>query len=146
MVGCTSNIPEPAAQSPDLELVKAEIQAIENEFANAFNTRNAEAVTYYAENAVSYFAGQAPVVGREAIIQHIREELEDFPEGAIINFETREVYVTNDGENVAEIGAHTLVDSTGSVIQSGHYFSFFAKKDGKYRCTRDMANSVRMFD
>jgi hypothetical protein len=45
---------------------------------------------------------------------------------------------------VAEIGAHQLVDSTGMVLQKGHYFSFFAKRDGKYVCTRDMANSVQV--
>lgn len=127
---------------PDLEAVKAEIQEIENNFAAAFNTRNADAITYYAEDAISYFAGQDPIVGIDAILGHIAEELEEFPEGATISFETKEVYVTDSGENVAEIGSHTLVDSTGAVIQSGHYFSFFAKRDGKYVCTRDMANSV----
>ena len=74
------------------------------------------------------------------------DELMDFPEGAKISFETLEIYVTDDGNHVAEIGAHKLVDSTGAILQKGHYVSFFAKRDGKYVCTRDMANSVQIAD
>jgi ketosteroid isomerase-like protein len=128
---------------PDKDLVKAEIQAIENRFAATFNNRNTDSLTYYAEDAVSYFAGQEPVVGLAAIRQHIENELLDFPEGAKISFETVEIYVTDDGKVVAEIGAHKLVDSTGIILQQGHYFSFFAKREGKYVCIRDMANSVQ---
>ena len=129
---------------PDKDLVKAEIQAIENKFASTFNTRNADSLTYYAEDAISYFAGQEPIEGIDAIRQHIENELMDFPEGAKISFETREIYVSDDGNIVAEIGAHQLVDSTGAVLQKGHYVSFFKKIDGKYKCTRDMANSVQI--
>lgn len=127
---------------PDNDKIKAEIQAIENHFAQTYNNRNASSITYYAEDAVSYFAGQEPISGKAAIHQHIQEELMDFPIGASISFETLEIYVADDGDHVAEIGAHKLVDSTGVVLQRGHYMSFFAKRDGKYVCTRDMANSV----
>jgi ketosteroid isomerase-like protein len=128
---------------PDKDQVKAEIQAIENRFASTFNNRNADSLTYYADDAVSYFAGQEPIVGKAAIHQHIENELLDFPEGAKISFQTLEIYVTDDGNHVAEIGAHQLVDSTGKILQKGHYVSFFVKKDGKYYCMRDMANSVQ---
>lgn len=127
---------------PDHEQIKAEIQAIEDHFALTYNNRNADSITYYAEEAVSYFAGQEPIFGRDAIHQHIQEELMDFPIGAKISFETLEIYVTEDGDHVAEIGAHKLVDSTGIVLQRGHYMSFFLKIDGRYMCVRDMATSV----
>lgn len=127
---------------PDKEQVKAEIQAIENNFALTFNNRNADSITYYGEDAVSYFSGQEPIVGIAAIHKHIENELLSFPLGAKISFETIEIYVSDDGYHVAEIGAHKLVDSTGSILQKGHYMSFFAKRDGKYFCIRDMANSV----
>ncbi len=130
----------------DKDQIKAEIQAIEDHFALTYNNRNADSITYYAEDAISYFAGQDPIVGKTAIHQHIEEELIDFPIGAKIAFETIEIYVTDDGQNVAEIGAHKLVDSTGTILQRGHYVSFFAKKDGKFVCTRDMANSVQIAD
>jgi ketosteroid isomerase-like protein len=128
----------------DKEKVKAEIQAIEDKFALTFNNRNADSITYYAEDAISYFPGQEPIAGITAIHQHIKNELIVFPEGATISFETLEIYVTNDGNNVAEFGAHKLVDSNGKVLQKGHYVSFFAKRNGRYVCVRDMANSVQI--
>ena len=128
----------------DKEQIKAEIQAIEDQFELTFNNRSTESLSYYAEDAISYFAGQEPIVGIEAIHQHIEDELLDFPVGASISFETLEIYVSDDGDHVAEIGEHKLVDSTGVLLQKGHYVSFFAKRDGKYVCTRDMANSVQM--
>jgi len=125
----------------DKEKIKAEIQAIENHVASIYNTRSTDSLTYYADDAISYFNGQKPVVGKEAIHQFIDNELKDFPEGAKIIFETLEIFVTDDGNNVAEIGAYKQVDSVGAIINNGHYFSFFAKRNGKYVCTRDMANS-----
>ena len=135
---CAQKKEEPAI---DKDKIKAEIQAIENKFASIYNTRNTDSLTYYADDAISYFAGQAPIVGKEAIHQFIQEELKDFPAGAKLSYETIEVYVTDDGNNVAEIGAYKQIDSTGVVMQSGHYVSFFAKRDGRYVCTRDMSNS-----
>jgi len=125
----------------DKDQIKSEIQAIENKFASIYIHRNVDSLTYYADSAVSYFAGQKPIVGKAAIHQFIQEELKDFPEGAKIVNEALEVYVTNDGNNVAEIGEYKRIDSTGKILQTGHYFSFFAKRNGKYVCTRDMANS-----
>jgi ketosteroid isomerase-like protein len=125
----------------DKEQIKAEIQAIETKFASVYTHRNADSLTYYADSAVSYFVGQEPINGKEAIHQFILEELKDFPEGAKIINETLEIYVTADGNNVAEVGAYKRVDSTGKVLQNGHYFSFFAKRNGKYVCTRDMATA-----
>lgn len=126
------------------EEIKTEIQTLENQLAMAYNNRNAESLSYYAEDAISYFAGQEPIMGKDAILQHLRWEIEDFPKGATLSFETVEIYISDNGEHVVEIGAHQLADSTGLVFQRGHYVSFFAKRDGKYVCTRDMANSVQV--
>jgi ketosteroid isomerase-like protein len=125
----------------DKEKVKAEIQAIENKFADVYTHRNLDSLTYYADSAVSYFVGQKPISGKEAIHQFIENDLKDFPKGAKIINETLEVYVTADGNNVAEVGAYKQVDSTGKILQNGHYFSFFAKRGGRYVCTRDMATA-----
>jgi ketosteroid isomerase-like protein len=128
-------------KSIDKEQVKAEIQAIETHFALTYNNRNVDSLTYYADDAISYFAGEMPIVGKVAIHQHIANELKDFPAGAKVSFETIDIYVADDGNNVAEIGEYKQVDSTGILLHRGHYFSFFAKRDGKYVCTRDMTNS-----
>ncbi|MHC1777936.1 MAG: hypothetical protein AB9834_21225 [Lentimicrobium sp.] len=137
-VACNQQKEKPAI---DKEMVKAEIQAIENKFASIYTHRNTDSLTYYADDAVSYFVGQEPVVGKAAIHKFIEEELIDFPSGAKIINETLEIFVTDDGNNVAEIGAYKRVDSTGKILQTGHFFSFFAKRDGRYVCTRDMATA-----
>ncbi len=128
----------------DKEQIKAEIQSIEDDFALVFNNRNADSLSYYAEDAISYFSAQEPIVGKAAIKKHIEDELFDFPEGGKITFTTLEIYITDDGKHIAEIGEHKLVDSTGTLLQKGHYMSFFVNKDGKYFCVRDMANSMQV--
>lgn len=130
-----------AAPAIDNEQIKAEIQAIEDDFAAAYNTGNIDSLTYYADDATSFFNGKMPLVGKEAIHQSMKEELENFTKGDKISFETKEVYVANDGKHVMEIGAFKFVDSTGAKLRSGNYFSLFEKRDGKYRCVRDMGNS-----
>jgi ketosteroid isomerase-like protein len=125
----------------DKDQVKTEIQAIEDHFAWAYNNRNLDSLTYYADDAVSYFAGEMPIVGKAAIHNHIANELKDFPQGAKVSFETIEVYVTGDGNNAAEIGEFK-VDAAGKLLSHGHYFSFFVKRNGKFVCTRDMTNSA----
>jgi ketosteroid isomerase-like protein len=125
----------------DKEQIKAEIQAIETKFASVYTHRNIDSLTYYADSAVSYFVGQEPISGKAAIHQFIEEELKDFPVGGKIINETLEIYVTENGNNVAEIGAYTRLDSLGKIVQNGHFFSFFAKRNGKYVCTRDMATA-----
>ena len=130
-----------AVPTIDKEQVKAEIQALENHFALIYNTRNADSLSYYADDAVSYFVGQKPIVGKAAIHKFIENELMDFPKGAKISFETVEIHVANDGKYVFEIGAYKQVDPSGAILNSGHYFSLFEKRDGKYYCIRDMANS-----
>ena len=125
----------------DKDKIKAEIQAIETKFASVFTHRNIDSLTYYADDAISYFVGQEPVAGKTAIHKFIEDELLDFPEGSKMINETLEIYVTDDGNNVAEIGSYKRVDSTGAIMQNGHFFSFFAKRDGRYVCTRDMATA-----
>jgi ketosteroid isomerase-like protein len=138
---CSQKTPEPVAAVIDKEQVKKEIQAIENKFAAIYTHRNTDSLTYYADDAVSYFVGQKPIAGKDSIHKFIEEELKYFPEGAQLINETLEIFVTDDGNNVAEVGAYKMVDSAGVILQNGHFFSFFAKRDGKYKCTRDMATS-----
>jgi ketosteroid isomerase-like protein len=142
-VACNQKKEEPTAAVPavDNEQIKAEIQAIENAFAAVYNTGNIDSLTYYADDATSYFNGKMPLVGKEAIHQSMKEELANFTEGDKISFETKEIYVANDGKHVMEIGAFKFVDSTGAKLRSGNYFSLFEKRDGQYKCVRDMGNS-----
>ena len=138
---CTPKKTETEAVIIDKEQIKAEIQAIENKFAAIYTHRNIDSLTYYADSAVSYFVGQEPISGKDAIHKFIEEELKELPAGTKIINETIEIFVTDDGNNVAEVGAYRRVDSTGKIMQNGHFFSFFAKRNGQYVCTRDMATA-----
>lgn len=125
----------------DTEGVKNEIQAMEDGFAKAFNERNADAIMYYSEDAISYSNEKMPLMGKKAIHESIKEELAKFPKGAKIAFKTNEVHVSNDGNQVVEIGGYQVMDSTNTKMMSGNFISLFEKRDGKYICIRDMANS-----
>lgn len=142
-LACNQKKEEPTAVVPviDNEQIKTEIQAVEDAFAAVYNSGNIDSLTYYADNATSYFNGKMPLIGKEAIHQSIKEELANFSKGDKISFETKEVYVANDGKHVMEIGAYQFADSTGTKLRSGNYFSLFEKIDGKYKCVRDMGNS-----
>lgn len=141
LIACSPKKAGPVAVVIDKEQVKKEIQLIENDFAAVYTHRNVDLLTYYADDAVSYFVGQKPVAGKDSIHKFIQEELMYIPEGAKLINETLEIFVTDDGNNVAEVGAYKMVDSAGVILQNGHFFSFFAKRNGKYVCTRDMATS-----
>ena len=125
----------------DKEQIKMEIQAIENTFATHYNTRNTDSITYYADDAKSFFIGREPISGKESIIEFLKKDMESLKKGIKISFTTTEVYVSNDGINVTEIGQFKLVDSTDTKIDSGNYFSLFEKRNGKYVCIRDIAAS-----
>jgi len=142
-VACNQKKEETAAAAPaiDTAQVKIEIQGIEDAFAAVYNTGNIDALTYYADDATSFFNGKLPLVGKDAIHQSIKEELANFTKGDKISFETKEVYVSENGNHVVEIGSYQFADSTGTKIRSGNFFSLFKKIDGKYKCIRDMGNS-----
>jgi len=128
-----------AAPTVDKEQIKAEIQAIENAFAAKYNARDSTKFSYYADDATSFFNGRMPLVGKAAILQAFKESLAGFRKGMKISFVTNEVYVSNDGNNVVEIGGYKFTDSTDTKIESGNYISLFEKRDGKYQCIRDMS-------
>jgi uncharacterized protein (TIGR02246 family) len=140
MVACNqkSEIPQVTV---DKEAIKTEIQAMEHAFAEAYNKRNADEIDYYAEDAVSFSNAKAPLEGKKAIHESIKNELLNFPKGSVIAYETQEVHPSNDGNMVVEIGGYTVTDSTGVKTNMGHFISVFEKQDGKYICTRDMGSS-----
>jgi hypothetical protein len=56
-----------------------------------------------------------------------------------ISYTTKEVFVSNDGEQVVEIGYYKVTDSTNTPVNTGNYMVLFVKRDGKYVCLRDMS-------
>ena len=138
LIACNSVKQESVAV--DVEQIKKEIQAKENEFAATYNSGEEKNIGYYADDAISYSQNKAPLVGKTAIVEFLKAGL---IKSNKISFVTQEVYVTDEGNQVLEIGEYTLVDSTNTTINTGHYMSLFVKRDGKYVCLRDMSTSDR---
>jgi ketosteroid isomerase-like protein len=140
LIGCNEK-KESLAATIDKDAIKTEIQAMENAFAAAYNARNADDIMYYSEDAISFSNEKKPAEGKAAIHESIKEDLATFPKGAKISFITKEVHVSNDGNQVVEIGGYAIVDSTNTKMKTGNFISLFEKKDGKYLCIRDMGSS-----
>jgi len=139
VIACAPKKAEPVAVVIDKEQIKKEIQAREDEYAALYNTGELKDIGYYADDAISYFQHQAPLVGKAAIVEFLKSDLnENFDR---ISFVTKEVFAGKDGIYVLEIGSYKVVDSTNTAINTGNYMSLFEKRNGKYVCLRDMSAS-----
>jgi len=136
---CNTKKEEPAAVVVDKEQIKKEIQAKEDQFAEIYNSGELKSIGYYADDATSFFQNRAPLVGKQAIIDFLKSDLNS--NSNRISFKTNDVFVSNDGVQVVEIGYFKVVDSTNTPINTGNYMSLFEKRDGKYVCVRDMSAS-----
>ncbi len=120
----------------DKEAIKKEIQAKENEFAEIYNTGELRQIGYFAEDAITFAPNKEPLVGRQAIIEYLKVDVETNTDK--ISFTTNEVFVSNDGNMVVEIGYYQVVDSAGTPFNTGNYMCLFEKRDGQYLCIREM--------
>ncbi len=123
----------------DLKQVKKEIQAKENEYAATYNAGQLKEIGYYADDAITFYQNRPPIIGKDARYKFLEEDLTNNTN--VISFETKEVFVSHDGNMVVEVGYYKVTDSTNTPINTGNYMSLFEKRDGKYVCLRDMSAS-----
>jgi ketosteroid isomerase-like protein len=123
----------------DKEQIKKEIQAKEDAFAALYNAGEVKDIGYYADDATTFYQNRAPLIGKKAIVEFLKSDLN--ANSNIISFTTKEVFVSNDGIQVVEIGQYKVVDSTNTAINTGNYMSLFEKRDGNYVSVRDMSAS-----
>jgi len=139
MFACETKKDEATAVVIDKEQIKKEIQAKEDEFAATYNAGVLKDIGYYADDATTFLQNRPALVGKDAIVEFLKS---DIPSNSNkISFKTREVFVSNDGNLVVEVGYFTVVDSTNTGINKGNYMSLFEKRNGKYVCVRDMSAS-----
>jgi ketosteroid isomerase-like protein len=131
---------ESPAATVDKEQIKKEIQAKEDEFAATYNAGIIKNIGYYADDATSFYQNRPALVGKDAIIEFLKADLSSASKNKI-SFKTNEVFVSNDGNQVVEVGHFTVIDSTGTGVNRGNYMSLFEKRNGKYACVRDMSAS-----
>ncbi|MFI5153848.1 MAG: nuclear transport factor 2 family protein [Chitinophagales bacterium] len=139
VIACNDKKEEAATATIDKEQIKKDIQAKEDEFAALYNSGELKNIGYYADSAASYYPNRAPLIGKPAIIEYLKADLESNTDK--ISFKTNEVFVTGDGNQVLEIGYFKVVDSANNPINTGNYMSLFEKRNGKYVCLRDMSTS-----
>jgi ketosteroid isomerase-like protein len=132
---------EPVAAVIDTNQIKEEIQAKENEFADTYNAGIVKNIGYHADEAITYPQNSQPIIGKDAIVEFLKTHRDTISKGKKISFKTNEVFVSNDGNQVVEVGYYKVSDSTNSIVNSGNYMSLFVKRDGKYVCLRDMSTS-----
>ncbi len=119
--------------------LKAEIQAIETEWAKAATNKDVPALmSFYADDAIEMADDQPMQVGKVAIEAALREDMKTSPEPRTVAYETMDVY--GDENIVTEVGRTTIKDAAGKVVSTGKYMGIFEKRDGKYVCIRDINN------
>lgn len=144
LMACTTKKAEPVVI--DKEQIKKEIQAKENEFAAVYNSGELKEIGYYHIDAITFPQNNPPLIGRKAIVDYLVVHMDSLAQTHKISFKTNEVLVSNDGEQVLEIGYYRVVDSSNNPVNTGNYMSLFVKRDGKYVCLRDMSTSDMPLD
>lgn len=138
-IACNTKKPESTLPLVDKEQIKKEIQAKENEFAEIYNSGELKDIGYYADDAVTFYQNMPPLKGREARLEFLESDIHSNTNK--ISFTTNDVFVSNDGIQVVEIGSYQVKDSANTILNTGNYMSLFEKRDGKYVCLRDMSAS-----
>ena len=139
MISCNSKQETATTTAVDKEQIKKEIQAKEDAFAELYNTGELKNIGYYADDATTFFPNRPPLVGKDAIVEFYKSAITSVTDK--ISFTSKDIFISNDGNQVVEIGYFKVVDSTNNPVNSGNYMSLFEKRDGKYVCVRDMSAS-----
>ena len=135
MASCSS--PAVAPVAIDMDNLKVEIQKMEDAYAAAEKAKDADGVAaYYSDDAISYSRGKEPFEGKAAIRAQIADRLAKDTSGITNVYKIVDLYAA--GELAVEIGSWQEINPAGQEVKSGHYMSYFEKRDGKYICVRDM--------
>jgi ketosteroid isomerase-like protein len=125
----------------DMEMVKIEIQAMEDAYAAGEKAKDADAVAaYYSDDAMSYSRNQQPLSGKAAIRDDIANNIASDTTGSYNVYKVVDLFA--EGDSAVEIGSWTEFDSAGNALRDGNYMSYFQKRDGKYICVRDMSTTT----
>ena len=140
-IACNIKKSEPVAVI-DKEQIKKEIQAKENAFAALYNAGEMKNIGYYADDATTFSQNHAPLVGKEAIIEYLKVNIDSLDKNNKISYTTNEVFPSSDGNLVVEIGYYKVVDTTTNItINTGNYMVLFEKRNGNYFSIREMSTS-----
>jgi uncharacterized protein (TIGR02246 family) len=123
----------------NMSAIKAEIQAIENQWAEALNRKDMNALlSLYADDAISMQDGGPALKGKAAIQAQQEKDFAAPARYASISFQTQDVFGTAD--EVTEVGTSSEKDAAGKITGTGKYMAVFRKQEGKYKCVREIYN------
>lgn len=141
LFACAPKNSETPAAVIDTEQIKKEIQAKEDEYTATYNSGELKNIGYYADDAITYAQNSQAIVGKPAIIEYLKKHIDSISKGNKLACKTNEVFVSNDANQVVEVGYFTITDSASNVVNTGNYMTLFVKRDGKYVSLRDMSTS-----
>ncbi len=124
---------------PDNQSLKAEIQALENEWAKADNAGDATALAaFYSDDAVTLSNNKPMITGNAAIKKDMEDGMAKRPKGSTVAYDVMDAYGCDN--YVTEVGKITRKDSTGKSTYTGKYMAIWEKRNGKWVCIRDISN------
>lgn len=127
-----------ATTTVDMDKLKTDIQAMEDAFAAGEKAKDPDAVmAYYADDAVSYNRNEPPSVGKAAIREKIAKGIAMDSAGAYNVYKVVDLYA--DGDDATEVGSWTRMSAAGEKLEEGYYMSYFQKRDGVFKCVRDVS-------
>ena len=136
----TSCSNEKGTAAIDMDVVKKEIQTMEDAYAAAEKAKDADkVVAYYSDDAIGYGRNRPPEVGKTAIKESLAKRLAADTTGNSNVYKVVDLFA--EGDMVVEIGSWAEMSPAGTEVNKGHYMSYFQKRNGKYVCVRDMSVS-----
>jgi ketosteroid isomerase-like protein len=123
----------------DMTKVRSEIQKIENQWADAMNRKDINALmALYTDEAISMQDGAPTLIGKAAIQAQQEKDFAAPGRFASISFQTQDVYGTAD--EVTEVGTSSEKNTAGTETGTGKYMVVYKRVDGKYRCVSEIYN------
>ena len=137
-----ANSNQNSGEKPDKEQAKADILALEDHYMASVNANQIDSLNhYYADDARSYMFGKPVVAGKAAILEGMKAETSKMPKDIKMSVTPTEFLIANDGKQAVEIGSYQFTGADGHSLNSGHYFGYFEKREGKFVCVREMVTA-----
>ena len=120
----------------------AALQAVDQNWAKAYNAGNADAVAnLYDEQAVLLPPGAPGASGRAAIKAFFAKETAESQKAGVVFTLGPKPTGGVSGDMGWQSGTYTVKDKAGKVVETGKYLSVSMKKDGKWLYVRDTWNA-----
>ena len=120
----------------------AALQAVDQSWAKAYNSGNADAVaSLYDEQAVLLPPGSPAVNGRTAIKAFFTKDTAESQKAGVVFTLGPKPAGGVSGDTGWQSGTYAVKDKAGKVVETGKYLSVSTKKDGKWLYVRDTWNA-----